>query len=100
MGSNSVLMEPMQFSECDCPHILIVDDNAFNQFSLVQMLKKCNLKSDKADNGEMAIEMINKASMNRRTCCHGFQLIFMDINMPGLNGYDVYYIYIYIYNID
>lgn len=60
---------------------LIVEDNEFNQLVLTETLKNWNatLSIDIAENGEIAI---NKAGQKL------YDLIFMDIQMPVMNGYD------------
>lgn len=59
--------------------ILVVEDNAINQKVIIKMLKKMNLTSEVAENGEEAV----KAIQNKE-----FHLIFMDCQMPVMNGYD------------
>lgn len=45
-------MRPFKFSnEYECGDILVVDDNEFNIYALEKLLKKYNLKIDKAFNG-------------------------------------------------
>ncbi|CAD8128694.1 unnamed protein product [Paramecium sonneborni] len=60
-------------------HILIVDDSAFNLHALKLILKKRLVKCyiDEALNGKEAVEKAQKQQ---------FDLIFMDINMPIMNG--------------
>ncbi|CAD8170616.1 unnamed protein product [Paramecium pentaurelia] len=60
-------------------HILIVDDSAFNLHALKLILQKKLVKSfiDEALNGKEAVEKAKKQY---------FDLIFMDINMPIMNG--------------
>ncbi|CAD8166970.1 unnamed protein product [Paramecium octaurelia] len=60
-------------------HILIVDDSAFNLHALKLLLKKRLPKSiiDQALNGKEAVEKAQKQQ---------FDLIFMDIQMPIMNG--------------
>ena len=57
--------------------ILIVEDNKVNQLIAVSMFKKLNLPVDLADNGEAAIKATNKTD---------YKLIFMDCNLPGMDG--------------
>ncbi len=59
------------------PYILIVDDNGINQLVASEILKKSGCKIDVADNGLIAIE---KVKNNR------YDLIFMDIQMPQMDG--------------
>ena len=78
-------------SSCSCTKILVVDDNGFNIYALQQLLSLDGLKSDSAKNGQEAIEQIkNKLKMKRcrKTCVRGYPLIFMDCNMPVLDGYE------------
>jgi PAS domain S-box-containing protein len=61
--------------------ILIVEDNTINQHIVVKYLNKLNITNiDIANNG---IEAINLVSNNNK-----YNIIFMDIHMPVLNGYD------------
>lgn len=58
--------------------ILLVEDNAFNQQIASEMLAEFGLKVEIAENGEQAIQKIAE---------HTFDLIFMDIQMPVMDGY-------------
>ena len=68
---------------CKCPQILIVDDNDFIRYSLDMQLKKLGLLADQAINGLVAVE---KTLERGRCMCKGYKLIFMDIDMPVLDG--------------
>jgi two-component system, sensor histidine kinase and response regulator len=62
------------------PLILIVDDNPQNLQVLGKQLKEKNYDLEFAINGSAALEWIN----NRQ-----FDLILLDINMPGISGFEV-----------
>ena len=71
--------------ECICADILIVDDDAFNLFSLEIMLKNFSFSCKKALNGQEAIEILK----NFKKChdrCKGIRLVLMDYQMPVLDG--------------
>lgn len=61
----------------EAKHILVVDDNQINRDLMVKMLGISGHKSHTADGGEAAI----KAALEQP-----FDLILMDISMPGING--------------
>ncbi|MFC1744187.1 response regulator transcription factor [Candidatus Riflebacteria bacterium] len=62
-------------------NVLIVDDSRFARRKLSSTLKKFGIsKLQEAENGEIAIEKINEG---------GFDVVFLDINMPVLSGIDV-----------
>ncbi|CAD8080680.1 unnamed protein product [Paramecium primaurelia] len=68
-----------------CKHILIVDDNVFNQEILEMQIKQfTNTQIDKAFNGTDALENIRSKKCSES--CQGYAAIFMDMEMPGLNG--------------
>ncbi len=58
--------------------ILIVEDNEMNQMVVNQFLQKWNAEVDFAQNGEIAIELLEK---------NEYDLILMDLEMPVMNGY-------------
>ncbi|MEL6811637.1 MAG: response regulator [Bacteroidota bacterium] len=58
-------------------HILVVDDNRINQKITQKILKTRHFSCSLADNGEQAIEMAKN---------HSYDLILMDIHMPGIGG--------------
>lgn len=60
------------------PHVLLAEDNAFNQKVTAAMLSKLGLIADIAKDGQEAFE---KAS----TTC--YSLIFMDCEMPIMDGF-------------
>lgn len=59
--------------------VLIVDDNEINILIAKRILMKWGLSIDFASDGYKAIESITK---NR------YDLVFMDIKMPGINGFE------------
>ena len=73
--------------------ILIVDDQSFNIDALQVILKySIGIDSeicDKANNGEQALNMVKKdVDENNRGLFCSYDLIFMDCNMPFMDGYD------------
>ena len=60
--------------------ILIVDDKPENLFSLQKTLESHNLDADIAHSGEEALKKILK---------HSYDLIILDVQMPGMDGYEV-----------
>lgn len=58
-------------------NVLLVDDNQINQFVANEILKKAGCKVDIAENGIEAIEKVKSKS---------YDLIFMDIQMPQMDG--------------
>ncbi len=60
-------------------HFLLVDDEEFNRYLLVNILKKWGVSYTEASNGQQAVEL---AFHNQ------FDLILMDMRMPVLNGLD------------
>lgn len=59
--------------------ILIVDDTPMNLVVLEHMLKRGDISIRTAQDGQQALEMV---------AAHDFALILLDVQMPGLNGYD------------
>ena len=59
--------------------VLVVDDNEINILIAKRIVMKWGLEIDFASDGYKAIDRIKH---------HQYDLIFMDINMPGLNGFE------------
>jgi CheY-like chemotaxis protein len=59
--------------------ILVVDDNAINRKLAVTMLARAGAEVASADSGEECLTIMNDGS---------FDLVLMDIEMPGLNGFE------------
>lgn len=75
-----------QSEDCQsCKQILLVDDDAFNLLSLELILKSFNQKCVKALNGKEAIKLVS-SHISAGTKCKGFPLIFMDYQMPEMDG--------------
>ncbi len=58
-------------------HVLVVEDNKINQVITKKMLAKKEITCDIANNGNEAIEAARS---------HTYDLILMDIHMPGISG--------------
>jgi len=63
--------------------ILIVDDNDFNRVIAKKMVSKYGTFIDEAENGVVAIE---KVSRMQKTYPDSTLLVFMDLDMPIMNG--------------
>lgn len=57
--------------------ILVVEDNKINQMIAKKMVQNKGMKCKIIDNGEEAIEKVRN---------HKFDLILMDVHLPGING--------------
>ena len=62
--------------------ILLVEDNELNREIAKEIIEMTGAAVDVAENGQEAIEMMNRAEGN------GYDLTFMDIQMPVMNGYE------------
>ncbi len=78
-------IKQIQSPRCNCPQILMVDDEAMNLMIFKGYLQDLKLTADMAFNGQEAINCVLK---RRKSCdiCQGYRLIFTDINMPLMNG--------------
>lgn len=66
---------------------LVVDDNMFNTFSFRELLsKKFNIQSTEAHNGEQGVKKVLDRKQNKENPY--FKVIFMDLDMPIMNGYE------------
>ncbi|MBL4589306.1 MAG: response regulator [Alphaproteobacteria bacterium] len=63
----------------DQPQILIAEDNPTNQMIATAILEQYGCVITPANNGREAIELLNKGN---------FDLIFMDCQMPEMDGYE------------
>ncbi|CAD8192617.1 unnamed protein product [Paramecium pentaurelia] len=72
--------------KCECPQILIVDDIPFNHIAMIAILTNFGIKSESAYDGTQAIEKVILRLKNKE-CCKTYRIIFMDIEMPGKNGF-------------
>jgi len=58
---------------------LVVEDNKFNQAVMSRLLGMLQVKAHMADNGAEALQILEEQE---------FDLVFMDIRMPVMNGYE------------
>lgn len=68
----------MQPEGVNCEDILIVEDNEVNAFILRTMLRRQGYEPRVARDGAEGIAL---------TVAHGPRLVFMDLHMPGLDGF-------------
>lgn len=73
----AVLVYEIDYKSLENLHFLVVEDNKINQVITRKILEKNKISCETADNGEIAVE-------KART--ENFDLILMDIHMPGISG--------------
>ena len=74
---SNVIPEPLSNDIMHNKKILIVEDNKINQMITRKILEKNKVICDVADNGTIAISKVEN---------NHFDLILMDIHMPGISG--------------
>ena len=67
----------IDYSVMENRKILVVEDNKINQLITRKILEKTQIRCDVADNGMIAVSKVKE---------HQFDLILMDIHMPGISG--------------
>ena len=70
----------MRDGQTFCPKILVVDDLSANIVALKRLLAKVDAECHAATSGNDALAA---------TLEHQFSLILLDVNMPGMDGYEV-----------
>ena len=60
-------------------HALVAEDNKFNQVVVSNLLKRIGITSEIAENGEETLAKLEAGE---------FDLLFMDVRMPLMNGYE------------
>lgn len=63
-------------------HVLVVDDSPLNRRLLVHILKTLGLPAQEAGDGLEALDIMHEDYLLP-------VLIFLDVDMPGMNGYEV-----------
>jgi PAS domain S-box-containing protein len=71
-------LETAPLPQLDPIRILVAEDNEVNQAIVLQFLKKFNLTADLVDNGLAAVNSVKQDS---------YELVFMDVHMPIMDGY-------------
>ncbi|HRG57623.1 MAG TPA: ATP-binding protein [Bacteroidia bacterium] len=71
--------QPELINHLDGISILLVEDNAMNQFVAFQILKKWNVIVESAINGKHALALLEKKE---------YDIILMDLQMPEMDGYE------------
>ena len=83
IGKEAKSMEPEDdYSDLKGLHILVAEDNDINWEIISAMLGMFGITTDRAENGRICVDMVSKAETGR------YALIFMDIQMPEMNGLD------------
>lgn len=83
IGKESSSIEPEDdYSDLQGMNILVAEDNDINWEIVSTMLSMFGITADRAENGRVCVEKISKA---KEGC---YELIFMDIQMPEMNGLD------------
>ena len=78
-------MSPPTISDNHIPHrILVVEDGFDNQQAIAHILRKAGAEVSVAENGQVAVDLALAAT----PAGNSFDVILMDIQMPGMDGYE------------
>ena len=67
-------------------HILVVDDNRMNRIKLSRSLELEGHRVSLAEDGQQALDMLRRPAKGQ---AESFDVVLLDILMPGLDGYQV-----------
>ena len=70
------------YSDLQGLHILVAEDNDINWEIISAILAMYGITTDRAENGKVCVDMMRSAEEG------SYELIFMDIQMPEMNGLD------------
>ncbi len=83
IGEGTQSFEPEDdYSDIEGMHILIAEDIDINWEIISNMLSMFGITCDRAENGRVCVDMMKSAAEG------SYELIFMDIQMPEMNGLD------------
>ena len=83
IGKESRSVEPEDdHSDLQGLRILVAEDNDINWEIISAMLAMFGIDTDRAENGRICVDMIRSAEKG------SYELIFMDVQMPEMNGLD------------
>ena len=75
-------LEELSCCNCTSKRILLAEDNELNREIATELIGMTGASVECAENGRQAVEMFTAAPV------HYYDLIFMDIQMPQMNGYE------------
>lgn len=81
IGENSTIKKQVKLFDKNLvvnKKILLVEDNKINQMITKKMLENKGMSCHIVDNGEQSVELMKEE--------HQFDLILMDVHLPGING--------------
>ncbi|CDW75560.1 histidine kinase-dna gyrase b-and hsp90-like domain containing protein [Stylonychia lemnae] len=75
--------------ECQCPSILIVEDDEFIKVMTKYTLMQVKFELHDVGNGQLAVEAVEEQN-SKCNKCQGYLIILMDYDMPVMNGVEVF----------
>lgn len=76
-------------NHCRCPKILIVDDDVLCANRLESFMDRLEISYETAFNGKQAYDLLTERENSRcGESCKNFSLVFLDTEMPIMDGYD------------
>ena len=83
LGTESKPIEPEDdYSDLHGMNILVAEDIDINWMIISRMLSMIGITSERAENGRVCVEKVRTAAQG------SYDLIFMDVQMPEMNGLD------------
>lgn len=83
IGKESGSVEPEDdYSDLNGINILVAEDNDINWEIISALLAMFGITTERAENGRVCVDMLSKAEEG------SYELIFMDVQMPEMNGLD------------